>query len=103
MTVLSAGSGRDRPSSRRRSYEIGGRGRPPLMAKHRRDVGDAGGNVGGKQIAIGPMFDAMAERVLPVIEHLAAEDVAADAPIMLVIPAFQMFVTRHQIVEIGDL
>ena len=55
-----------------------------LMLGHQR-LKDAGrhaewGVGGGEQVAVRPMFERMAPRVAPIVEDLAAEDVAADAP-----------------------
>ena len=67
---------------------------------HRHFVGRIGG---GEQIAIRPMFQLVTEWVFPIVEDLAAHDVAADTPCRLPLLLLQILVTQHEIVEIGDL
>src|SRR6266446_658678 len=56
-----------------------------------------------EEIAVGVMLDRVAERVLPVIEDLAADDVAADAPEVAPALRRQPFMPEHLVVEIVDL
>ena len=56
-----------------------------------------------EQIAVGHVLHHVAERIAPVVVDLAAEDVAADAPVMRVAAAAQVLVAGHQVVEILHL
>jgi hypothetical protein len=49
------------------------------------------------------MLDRVAERVLPIVEDLAADDVPADAPEIAPALRVQPFVAEHLVVEIMDL
>src|SRR5438045_3149648 len=58
----------------RSEVQIGRRHRPPLI-EGIEDVMRAGRRVAPQQVAVGPVLDREPERVLPVVEDLAAEDV----------------------------
>jgi hypothetical protein len=64
---------------------------------------DVGWGMGVEHIGIGPMLVHAAPRVGPVIEELAADQMAAYAPHVLVAFANQMLVTDHHVVDIGGL
>src|SRR6516162_7588789 len=56
-----------------------------------------------EHIGVGPVLVHPAPRVGPVIEQLAADQMAADAPHVLVAFAGQMLVTDHHVVDVGRL
>ena len=58
---------------------------------------------GVQQIAVGPMLQRMTPRIPPVVENLAAQQVASNAPFVMPASFFQPIVASHQIVEIRDL
>src|SRR5204863_9767357 len=54
----------------------------------------------GEPVGVDPVLVHAAPRVLPVIEYLAAEDVATDAPDVLVLAVGpQVMVAEHQVIE----
>src|SRR5215472_8656171 len=59
--------------------------------------------MGIQHVGIGPMLVHAAPRIGPVVEQLAADQMAADAPHMLVALLLQMLVADHHIVDIGSL
>lgn len=73
------------------------------MPKHRGEIGYSGRGIGGKQIAVGPVFDPVAPRILPIVEHLTAKDVAADSPIVRVLLQLQVLVPNHKVIQIKHL
>src|SRR6185312_10064018 len=57
-----------------------------------------------QHVAVGPMLVHAAPRIGPIVEHLAAKHVAADAPHMLVLAFLdEVFVADHHVVEILHL
>src|SRR5260370_37517022 len=56
-----------------------------------------------EEIAVGVVLDRVAEGILPVVEDLAADDVAADAPEVPPALRREPFVAERLIVEIVDL
>lgn len=72
------------------------------MSQHRRKIGDVYGRVGIEQVSVGPMLNAVAPWVTPIVEHLAAKDVTAHAPIMPVALGLEVMAAGHQVVEIRD-
>src|SRR5579862_4127152 len=86
------------PSAHRRR-----RRRAPLDAQQVLYGGDIGAVGGGEQVAVGPVLQRVAPRIAPVVEHLAAEEVAADAPFGVATGVGQALVTAHQVVEVRDL
>src|SRR5215831_13770191 len=57
--------------------------------------------MGVQHIGVSPMLVDAAPRIGPVIEQLAADQMAADAPHMLVALLLQMLVADHYIVDVG--
>jgi len=49
------------------------------------------------------VLDLVPERVVPVVENLATQDVPADPPLVAVAGRAKELVTRHEIVEVGNL
>src|SRR6185437_1115973 len=99
------------PARRRGAARTGWRARVPCLAPERRlhaplhrahdlgrDLARAPGGI--HEIAVGPVLDRMTPRIGPVVENLAAEIVAADAPFMLARFRGEIFLAAHQIVEI---
>src|SRR6266851_8129440 len=60
-----------------------------------------GGNAGVQDVGVGPVLMHSAPRVAPIIEHLAAERMAADAPEVFVALLLQVLVADHDVVHIG--
>src|SRR3990170_5738293 len=51
-------------------------------------------------VGIGPMLVLSAPRIFPVIEHLAPDDVAANAPGVLVFTsALEVLMAEHEVIE----
>src|SRR5207249_1678245 len=65
------------------------------------EVMRAGRHGGVEEITVGPVLDGEAEGVLPIIEDLAAEDVAADAPVGTGAGREETIMSDHEIVEVG--
>ncbi len=59
--------------------------------------------IGIEEIAAVIVLDPVAERIEPVIENLARDGVAADAPGMPVALSLEMLVADEQGVDVGDL
>src|SRR5271156_5694318 len=76
--------------------------RSPLRAHQLLDRRDSRAPGSVEQVAVGPMFDGVAPRVAPIVENLAAQDMAADAPFMLPSLLAKPVVPAHQVVEIRD-
>ena len=64
---------------------------------------DVGRGVGVEHVGVGPVLVHPSPRVGPVIEQLAADQMAADAPHVLIAFAGQMLVTDHHVVDVGRL
>src|SRR5215471_18111229 len=64
---------------------------------------DVGRGVRVEHVGVGPMFVHAAPWVGPVIEQLAADQMAANAPHVLIALALQMLVTGHHVVDVGGL
>lgn len=60
-------------------------------------------HAGIEEVAICPVLDTMSPWITPVVENLAAEDMAPDAPIVLIPFGFEIMAAGHQIVEVGHL
>src|SRR5688572_8524540 len=80
-------------------HEVVGRRRAPLRAETDLDRMQAGLRPSVQHVRIGPVLVDAPPRVFPVVEDLAAEQMAPDAPDVPVLsgPA-QMLVTHHEIV-----
>src|ERR1700733_1018772 len=74
--------------------------RSPLVAEHLLCRNDIGAIFRYQKVAICPMFNSVAPRIAPIVEHLAAEQVPTDAPNRLVILRLQEFVADHEVVEV---
>src|SRR5262245_61685956 len=59
--------------------------------------------MGVQDIGVGPMLMHATPRIGPIVEELAADQVAANAPHMLVALLLQMLVADHDVVDIGGL
>src|SRR6202040_1152204 len=59
--------------------------------------------MGVQHVGVGPVLMHAAPRIGPVIEQLAADQMAADAPHMLVALLPQMLVADHYVVDVGGL
>jgi len=56
----------------------------------------------GEQIAIGPVLEALPQRIKPVSEYLAAEQMAANAHVNDVTEAYQMIMAKHKVINIAN-
>src|SRR4029450_6301661 len=75
----------------------------PLLEFVEAEGSGAHGRAVVDEVAVGPVLDLVAERIAPVVEDLAALDVAADAPRMLVAARLQVLAALDDVVEINDL
>ncbi len=89
------------PEIHQKSRSGGGAGPHWLIGSRR--LYDPRGHVGRQQVGVGPVLDREAERVLPVVEDLPAQDVATDAPVVAAVGREQVIMPGHEIVEVGDL
>ena len=55
-----------------------------------------------EQVTVGPVLNPVTPGIAPVIEHLTAEDMPSDAPLMLVAFCRKMGPARHQVIEVGN-
>lgn len=56
-----------------------------------------------QQIRIGPVLVNHSPGAFPVVEDLTTQTMSTDAPDVFALPALQVFVTRHQVVDVADL
>src|SRR5271163_2498729 len=76
--------------------------RSPLRAHQFLERRDSRAPDSIEQVAVGPMFNGVAPRVAPIVENLAAQDMAAYAPFMMPSLLAKPVVPAHQVVEIRD-
>src|SRR6266851_4144039 len=62
-----------------------------------------GRGVGVEDVGVGPVLVHAAPRIGPVIEQLAADQMAADAPHVLIALSLEMLVADHHVVDVGGL
>ena len=74
-----------------------------MQAEHCRQISGRRRYSGGENVAIGPMLYPMTKGIEPIIEDLAAEEMPANPPDMVIVAGREIVVPDHQTVEIGDL
>src|SRR5215472_535902 len=98
-----AGEGRFRKSGRGVAHKDLRDRLTPRPAGTLAALDQVGRGVGVEHVGIGPMLMHAAPRIGPVIEQLTANQMAPDAPHVLIALARQMLVTNHHVVDVGGL